>query len=103
MAGSSRARDLPIEGVDADDLHHLRAARAPLGARRRRPRRPLTRSDVERSAAPEYRASMPSFGDIVERSLSLLQRRGRVSHTALRLEFGLDDETFAALREELVD
>ncbi len=45
---------------------------------------------------------MPSFGDIVERSLALLQRRGRVSHTALRLEFGLDDETFAALREELV-
>ena len=46
--------------------------------------------------------SMPSFGEIVERSLALLQRRGRVSHTALRLEFGLDDETFAALREELV-
>ena len=45
---------------------------------------------------------MPSFGEIVERSLALLQRRGRVSHTALRLEFGLDDETFAALREELV-
>ncbi|HEV2774234.1 MAG TPA: AAA family ATPase [Solirubrobacteraceae bacterium] len=45
---------------------------------------------------------MPSFGEIVERSLALLQRRGRVSHTALRLEFGLDDATFAALREELV-
>ena len=45
---------------------------------------------------------MPSFGEIVERSLALLNRRGRVSHTALRLEFGLDDATFAALREELV-
>ena len=45
---------------------------------------------------------MPTFGDIVERSLALLQRRGRVSHTALRLEFGLDDATFAALRQELV-
>ena len=46
--------------------------------------------------------SVPTFCEIVERSLALLQRRGRVSHTALRLEFGLDDETFAALREELV-
>jgi tetratricopeptide (TPR) repeat protein len=45
---------------------------------------------------------MPSFGEIVERSLALLHRRGRVSHTALRLEFGLDDATLAALREELV-
>jgi hypothetical protein len=43
------------------------------------------------------------FGDVVERSLDLLERRGRVSHTALRLEFDLDDATLAALVEELVD
>src|SRR5918997_1415172 len=86
---------LPIQGSrnlrHADDLHHLRAARAALGARRRRPRRSVSRSDVEACGAPGYGASMPSFGEIVERSLALLQRRGRVSHTALRLEFGLDD------------
>ncbi|HEV2786318.1 MAG TPA: AAA family ATPase, partial [Solirubrobacteraceae bacterium] len=46
---------------------------------------------------------MPTFGEIVERSLALLERRRRVSHTALRLEFALDDTTFAALRDELVD
>ncbi len=45
---------------------------------------------------------MPTFGDVVERSLALLARRGRVSHTALRLEFDLDEATFAALRDELV-
>ena len=45
---------------------------------------------------------MPTFGDVVERSLALLARRGRVSHTALRLEFDLDETTFAALRDELV-
>ncbi len=45
---------------------------------------------------------VPTFGDVVERSLALLSRRGRVSHTALRLEFALDEATFAALREELV-
>jgi hypothetical protein len=43
------------------------------------------------------------FGEVVERSLDLLERRGRISHTALRLEFDLDDETLAALVEELVD
>ena len=63
----------------------------------------LTRSDVESARRRAgYGASMPSFGEVVERSLALLRRRGRVSHTALRLEFGLDDATFAALREELV-
>jgi hypothetical protein len=46
---------------------------------------------------------MPVFGEVVERSLDLLERRGRVSHTALRLEFDLDAATLAALVEELVD
>jgi hypothetical protein len=45
---------------------------------------------------------MPSFGEVVERSLDLLERRGRVSHTALRLESDLDEQTLAALVEELV-
>lgn len=62
----------------------------------------MTRSGVESAGGAEYGPPVPTFGEIVERSLALLQRRGRVSHTALRLEFGLDDETFAALREELV-
>ncbi|HVF80016.1 MAG TPA: AAA family ATPase [Solirubrobacteraceae bacterium] len=53
--------------------------------------------------APEPHPAVPSFGEIVERSLAVLERRRRVSHTALRLEFVLDDATFAALREELVD
>lgn len=46
---------------------------------------------------------MPTFGDVLERCLALIERRGRVSHTALRLEFGLDQETLDALRAELVD
>jgi hypothetical protein len=49
-----------------------------------------------------YPARVPPFGEVVERSLDLLERRGRVSHTALRLEFELDDEKLAALVEELV-
>jgi hypothetical protein len=32
----------------------------------------------------------------------LLQRQGRVSYRALRLRFQLDDETLAALKDELI-
>ena len=63
----------------------------------------MDQPNVEGSGPADYRAGVPTFGEIVERSLSLLERRQRVSHTALRLEFSLDDTTFAALREELVD
>lgn len=63
----------------------------------------MDRPNVEGFGGPDYRPGVPSFGEIVERSLALLERRRRVSHTALRLEFALDDATFAALREELVD
>ena len=63
----------------------------------------MDQPNVEGAGAADYRAGVPTFGEIVERSLDLLHRRGRVSHTALRLEFALDDVTFAALRDELVD
>ncbi|MFP5362375.1 MAG: ATP-binding protein [Thermoleophilia bacterium] len=63
----------------------------------------MDQPNVERSGEPEPRPAVPSFGEIVEFSLAALERRGRVSHTALRLEFSLDDDTLAALREELVD
>jgi|GEM_PF-3435417 len=63
----------------------------------------MDRPNVDGSSASDLRPPVPTFGEFVERSLELLERRGRVSHTALRLEFSLDDATFAALREELVD
>jgi tetratricopeptide (TPR) repeat protein len=86
----------------ADHLHHLRVARPALGPRRRRPRR-LTINQTSRASERVSTVDfVPTFGDVVERSLALLTRRGRVSHTALRLEFDLDEATFAALREELV-
>ena len=63
----------------------------------------MDRPNVEGSGTPDYRAEVPTFGEMIERSLALLERRRRVSHTALRMEFGLDDTTFTALRDELVD
>jgi tetratricopeptide (TPR) repeat protein len=63
----------------------------------------MDQPNVEGPGGPDYRPGVPTFGEIVERSLALLERRRRVSHVALRLEFSLDDETFAALRDELVD
>lgn len=46
---------------------------------------------------------MAGFGAAVNRALSLLEHRGRVSQRALKLELGLDDETFEVLRDELVE
>jgi Adenylate and Guanylate cyclase catalytic domain len=46
---------------------------------------------------------MVGFDDAVERTLAILDRRGRVSYAALGLEFGLDDDGIAALRDELVE
>ena len=92
---------LPIHGQDnpghAHDHHHLRSAGRALGTHRSRPYRLMDQPNAEPPPAA------PTFGEIVERSLTVLDRRRRVSHTALRLEFALDDATFAALREELVD
>ncbi len=42
------------------------------------------------------------FSEIIEQASALLQRQGRVSFGALRMEFDLDDEQLDALKEELL-
>src|SRR5215471_979455 len=44
-----------------------------------------------------------TFEEILDQATAMLQRRGRVSYRTLRLQFHLDDEQLAALREELID
>ena len=43
------------------------------------------------------------FSEVVAQTLAWLQREGRVSYRALRLEFGLTDDVLDALKEELID
>ena len=43
------------------------------------------------------------FSDIVDQARGLLQRKGRISYRALKLEFELDDEQLDVLKEELID
>jgi hypothetical protein len=43
------------------------------------------------------------FYEVLEQILVLLQRHGRVSYRALKLQFQLDDEYLDTLREELID
>ena len=43
------------------------------------------------------------FSEIVDQATALLQRKGRVSYRALKMEFGLDDDQLDALKEELID
>src|SRR5712692_7601346 len=42
------------------------------------------------------------FYDILDHVVALLQRRGRVTYNALKLQFHLDDEQLAVLKDELV-
>jgi TOMM system kinase/cyclase fusion protein len=45
---------------------------------------------------------MMDFYDIVDQVIALIQQRGRVSYSAVKLQFKLDDETLAALKDELI-
>ena len=44
-----------------------------------------------------------SFLETVEKARAFLERNGRVSLSALRLEFGMDETQIEALIEELVE
>ncbi len=44
-----------------------------------------------------------SFLETVEKARAFLERNGRVSLSALRLEFGIDEAQIEALVEELVE
>ena len=43
------------------------------------------------------------FSEVVAQTLAWLQREGRVSYRALRLEFDLTEEVLDALKEELIE
>src|SRR5712691_3925518 len=43
------------------------------------------------------------FYELLEQVLDLLRRRGRVSYRALKVQFHLDDDYVAALKDELID
>jgi class 3 adenylate cyclase len=43
------------------------------------------------------------FYAVLDQVVELLRRRGRVTYGALRLQFGLNDEQLAVLKEELID
>ncbi len=43
------------------------------------------------------------FYKLLEQVLDLLRRRGRVSYQALKVQFHLDDDYIAALKDELID
>ena len=43
------------------------------------------------------------FSEVVAQTLAWLQREGRVSYRALRLEFDLTEDVLDALKEELIE
>src|SRR5215475_10487033 len=43
-----------------------------------------------------------TFEEMLDQALAMLQRRGRVTYRALRLQFGLDVDHLEALKDELL-
>src|SRR6266511_4570807 len=43
-----------------------------------------------------------TFEEILDQALAMLQRRGRVTYRALKLQFRLDDDHLEALKDELL-
>ena len=43
-----------------------------------------------------------TFEEILDQAIAMLQRRGRVTYSTLKLQFTLDDEQLAALKDELL-
>ena len=43
-----------------------------------------------------------TFEEILDQALAMLQRRGRVPYRTLKLQFALDDEQLATLKDELL-
>jgi hypothetical protein len=43
-----------------------------------------------------------TFEEILDQALAMLQRRGRVTYRALKLQFKLDDDQLEALKDELL-
>src|SRR4030095_3622461 len=44
-----------------------------------------------------------TFEEILDHAIAMLQRRGRLTYGTLRLQFGLNDEQLAVLKDELID
>jgi len=42
------------------------------------------------------------FEEVLDQALAMLQRRGRVTSRALQLQFQLDDDHLAAVKDELL-
>jgi hypothetical protein len=43
-----------------------------------------------------------TFEEILDQALAMVQRRGRVTYRTLKLQFALDDEQLATLKDELL-
>ena len=43
-----------------------------------------------------------TFEEILDHAMAMLQRRGRVTYNALKLQFQLDDDQLAVLKDELL-
>ncbi len=44
-----------------------------------------------------------TFDELLDHAIEMLQRRGRVSYRALKIQFDLSDDHLEALKEEIIE
>src|SRR3989442_8353993 len=69
-------------------------------------RRTVVRNDSRRIDNPRtvpWGGGAMTFYEVLAQVIELLQREGRVSYRALKLQFSLDDDYLEGLKEELIE
>src|SRR6266705_1311819 len=79
--------------------HRCRCQTARILSWPTRPRRGRSVGDIRTSTGG---GAVMDFYDVLDQVVELLQRRGRVTYNALKLQFNLDDAQLVILRDELL-
>src|SRR6266446_3183278 len=79
--------------------HRCRCRTARTSSWPTRPRRGRSVGDIRTSTGG---GAVMDFYDVLDQVVELLQRRGRVTYNALKLQFHLDDDHLAVLKDELL-
>ena len=100
-----RSRFLAFLLVKRNEKWYIRFCHSPRckGYRRRRSSGMMGDSPQSPDRTQLYGGEAVTFDEVLEQALEMLQRRGRVSYRALKVQFQLDDDLLEILKEEIVE
>ena len=98
----ARSRFLSFLLVLRNEKWYIRFCHSPRckGYRRRRSSGMIGDSPQSPDSTQLYGGEAMTFDEVLEQALEMLQRRGRVSYRALKVQFQLDDDLLEILAED---